>query len=245
MDIHILTLFPGYFDSPLGIGLLGKAITDGLLNVHVHDLRKWTHDKHATADDYPFGGGPGMVMKPEPFFEAVESLKEEGLAREAPVLLTTPQGRIFDQAATKELAGHTGFLIMCGRYRGIDERVRESLVTHEYSIGDVILNGGEGAALIVIEAVARLIPGVIKEPASAAADSFEAGLLDHPHYTRPSDYRGKVVPEVLTSGDHGAIERWRRREALKRTLERRPDLLETAPLSEEDRLYLAELRKEN
>ncbi len=241
MDIHVLTLFPGYFGGPVDTGLLGKAVTEGLLRVHVHDLREWTHDRHGTADDYPFGGGPGMVLKPEPFFEAVDTLREGELEKGSPVLLTTPQGQLFDREAAKELSGLSSFLLLCGRYRGVDERVREAIVTHEYSVGDVILNGGEAAALVIIEAVARLLPGAIGDPASAAADSFESGLLDHPHYTRPSEYRGMGVPDVLLSGDHGSIEAWRRRQALKRTFERRPELLEKALLNEKDESYLTEL----
>jgi len=242
MDIHVLTLFPDYFTSPLGAGLLGKALEDGQVAVHIHNLRDWTHDRHGTADEYPFGGGPGMVLKPEPFFEAYDSLLEEGFDPGAPVLLTTPQGRIFDREAALKLVGCSAFAILCGRYRGIDERVRQALVTYEYSVGDVILNGGEAAALVIVEAVTRLLPGAMGDPASAAGDSFGTGLLDHPHYTRPSVYRQMSVPEVLLSGDHGAVEDWRRKQALKRTLERRPDLLENAQLSEEDRNYLAELR---
>lgn len=241
MVIHVLTLFPDYFRSPLEAGLLGKGVAGGALSVMVHDLRSWTHDRHGTADDYAFGGGPGMVLKPEPFFEAYDSLKNDGLSTEAEVVLTTPQGALFDQAAAHELSGREEFVILCGRYRGIDERVRTALVTREYSVGDVILNGGEGAALLIIEAVARLLPGTLGDPASAAADSFETGILDHPHYTRPPEYRGMVVPGTLLSGDHGAIEKWRRREALRMTLEKRPDLLRSASLSDEDREYLNEL----
>jgi tRNA (guanine37-N1)-methyltransferase len=241
VDIHVLTLFPDYFEGPVQAGLLGRAVAEGLLSVKIHDLREWTHDRHGTADDYPFGGGPGMVLKPEPFFEAMDSLRRGGLEGSAPVVLTTPQGSIFDREAARELSGEPAFLLLCGRYRGVDERVREALVTHEYSVGDVILNGGEAAALVIIEAVARLLPGAIGDPESAAADSFETGLLDHPHYTRPSEYRGMEVPGVLVSGDHGAVKAWRRRKALERTAERRPALLEDAVLSEEDRSYLAEL----
>lgn len=182
-----------------------------------------------------------MVLKPEPFFEAYDSLRKGGLAEEAEVVLTTPQGVLFDQAAARDLSGRDQFVILCGRYRGIDERVRRALVTREYSVGDVILNGGEGAALLIIEAVARLLPGAMGDPASAAADSFETGLLDHPHYTRPPEYRGMEVPATLLSGDHGAVDRWRRHEALRSTLKKRPDLLRSAPLSEEDREYLDQL----
>jgi len=244
MEIHVLTLFPGYFEGPLEAGLLGRGITEGSLTISIHDLRTWTRDRRGTVDDYPFGGGPGMVLKPEPFFEAYDSLREDGLAEEAEVLLTTPQGALFDQAAARDLSGRDQFVILCGRYRGIDERVRTTLVTREYSVGDVILNGGEGAALIIIEAVARLLPGAMGDPASAAADSFETGILDHPHYTRPPEYRGMEVPATLLSGDHGAVDRWRRNEALRSTLKRRPDLLRSAPLSEEDREHLDQLAED-
>ncbi|MFC1543853.1 tRNA (guanosine(37)-N1)-methyltransferase TrmD [Gemmatimonadota bacterium] len=243
MKIHLLTLFPDYFSSPLSEGLMGKAIEDGLAEIHIHDLRKWTHDRHRTADDYAFGGGPGMVLKPEPFFEAMDHLGEsEGFPPGAPVILTTPQGRRFDRDAAHELAAGTGFAVLCGRYRGVDERVRQALVTHEYSVGDVILNGGEAAALLMVEATVRLLPGVVGEAESAGADSFETGLLDHPHYTRPAEYRGMRVPDVLLSGHHAEIALWRRRMVLERTLARRPDLIEDAELDADDRAYLEVLR---
>jgi tRNA (guanine37-N1)-methyltransferase len=242
MRVHILTLFPEYFESPLRAGLMGRAVDGDILQVVVHDLRAWTHDRHGTADDYAFGGGPGMVLKPEPFFEALDELRAAGLDGAAPVVLTSPQGRLFDQASARELAATGEWVVLCGRYRGVDERVREALVTHEYSVGDVILNGGEAAALTIVEAAARLLPGAIGDPASAAADSFAESLLDHPHYTRPAEYRGLRVPEVLLSGHHAEIERWRRRQALERTLRRRPDLLEKASLDEADRACLDRLR---
>ncbi len=242
MEIHVLTLFPGYFTGPLETGLLGRSVEAGSVTVRIHDLREFTHDRHRTADDYPFGGGPGMVLKPEPFFEALDGLRTAGLSGEAPVVLTSPQGRLFDRAAAHELGRERSFVILCGRYRGIDERVRQALVSHEYSIGDVVLNGGEVAALAIIEAVARLQPGAMSDPESGAADSFEGGLLDHPHYTRPAEYRGMAVPEVLLSGNHAEVRAWRRRQALWRTCERRPDLLAGIELSEEERLLLADLR---
>ncbi len=245
MEVHVLTLFPGYFAGPLDTGLLGRAVDEGAAQVRVRDLREWTHDRHRTADDYAFGGGPGMVLKPEPFFEALESLRDEGLPADAPVLLTSPQGRIFDSEAARELSAAGTFVILCGRYRGVDERVREALVSHEYSIGDVILNGGEVAALAIIEAVARLEPGAMSDPGSAASDSFATGLLDHPHYTRPASYRGMSVPEVLLSGDHAAIAQWRREGALRATHERRPDLLRTAELTGEERRFLTGLETES
>jgi len=239
--IHVLTLFPEFFEGPLSASLLGRAGEEGKVAVRVYDLRRWTHDRHRTADDYPFGGGPGMVLKPAPFFEAMDELREEGLPGGSQVILTTPQGRPFRQQDARELAGEEEFVILCGRYRGVDERVRQGLVTREYSVGDVILNGGEAAALVLIEATVRLLPGVVGDPASAAADSFESGLLDHPHYTRPAEYRGRKVPEVLLSGHHAEIEAWRRRKRLERTLARRPDLLESVELSPEDREHLEEL----
>ncbi|MFO7767851.1 MAG: tRNA (guanosine(37)-N1)-methyltransferase TrmD, partial [bacterium] len=175
MIIHVLTLFPEFFDSPLSASLLGRAGEEGRVQVRVHDLRRWTHDRHRTADDYPFGGGPGMVLKPSPFFEAMDELRAEGLPGESPVILTTPQGRPFRQEDAHGLAGEEQFVIFCGRYRGVDERVRTRLVTREYSVGDVILNGGEAAALVMIEATVRLLPGVVGDPASAAADSLSCG----------------------------------------------------------------------
>jgi tRNA (guanine37-N1)-methyltransferase len=241
MDIHILTLFPEYFSGPLGTGLLGKALEDDLAKLVIHNLRSWTHDRHGTADDYPFGGGPGMVLKPEPFFEAYDQLLAEGLDRSCPVILTTPQGRLFDREAALELSEESQLLILCGRYRGVDERVRDALVTQEYSVGDVILNGGEAAALVMVEAIVRLLPGAMGDPESAAGDSFASGLLDCPHYTRPSVYRDMAVPEVLLSGDHAAVERWRQEQALRITLERRPELLERVQLSEADRKFLEEI----
>lgn len=242
MEVHVLTLFPDFFSGPLQTGLMGQAVQEGRLQVRVHDLRGWTHDRHGTADDYAFGGGAGMVLKPEPFFEALDELHGQGLDGSAAVVLTTPQGRLFDQEAARGLAARDQWVVLCGRYRGIDERVREALVTHEYSVGDVILNGGEAAALVFIEAASRLLPGAIGDPASAAGDSFENGLLDHPHYTRPAEYRGLAVPEVLLSGHHAAIERWRRERSLERTFRERPRLLEGIELSEADQEFLDRLR---
>ncbi len=242
MIIHVLTLFPEFFESPLSASLLGRAGEEGTVEVRVWDLRRWTHDRHRTADDYPFGGGPGMVLKPEPFFEALDELREEGLPEGTPVILTTPQGRPFRQEDAHELASAEQLVFLCGRYRGVDERVRTGLVNREFSVGDVVLNGGEAAALVMVEATVRLLPGVVGDPASSAADSFESGLLDHPHFTRPAEYRGRKVPEVLLSGHHAEIESWRRRQRLERTLERRPDLLESAALTDQERAELEELR---
>jgi tRNA (guanine37-N1)-methyltransferase len=221
MRIDVITIFPEYFDGPLSAGLLGKAREAGLVEVLVHDLRAHATDKHRTVDDEPFGGGPGMVMKPEPWFEAVESI--EGWERARRILLT-PAGRRLDQGYAELLAAADHMILMCGRYEGIDERVT-SLATDEISVGDYVLAGGEAASLVLIEALSRLEPGVVGDPASVAQDSFSSGLLDYPHYTRPAAFRGMSVPGVLLSGNHGEIERWRRAEAERRTKERRPDLL--------------------
>jgi len=222
MRIDIVTIFPEYFSGPLDAALLGKARANGLLDIRVHDLRAHTHDRHRTVDDDPFGGGPGMVMKPEPWFEAVEAI--DGWERARRVLLT-PAGRRLDQAMGEQLSELPHVILMCGRYEGIDERVALGLATDELSIGDYVLAGGESAALVVVEVMTRLREGVIGEPASLVEESFTTGLLDYPHYTRPAEFRGMAVPEVLVSGDHAAIERWRREQALERTKERRPDLL--------------------
>ena len=222
MRIDIVTIFPEYFTGPLDAALLGKARAKGLLDIRVHDLRAHTTDKHRTVDDEPFGGGPGMVMMAQPWFEAVEAI--DGWERARRVLLT-PAGRRFDQRAAEDLGGAEHIVLMCGRYEGIDERVALGLATDELSIGDYVLAGGESAALVVVEAVTRLVAGVVGEPASLVAESFSSGLLDYPQFTRPAEFRGMRVPDVLLSGDHAAIERWRRDQALERTGARRPDLL--------------------
>ena len=222
MRIDIVTIFPEYFTGPLDAALLGKARAKGLLDIRVHDLRAHTTDKHRTVDDEPFGGGPGMVMMAQPWFEAVEAI--DGWERARRVLLT-PAGRRFDQRAAEDLSGAEHIVLMCGRYEGIDERVALGLATDELSIGDYVLAGGESAALVVVEAVTRLVAGVVGEPASLVAESFSSGLLDYPQFTRPAEFRGMRVPDVLLSGDHAAIERWRRDQALERTGARRPDLL--------------------
>jgi tRNA (guanine37-N1)-methyltransferase len=220
--IDVVTIFPGILEGPLGESLLGKAIAEGLLDIRVHDLRAWSADRHRTVDDEAYGGGPGMVMKPEPLFAAVESLDPD----RGRVLLLSPAGRRLDQALVRELATEGHLTLLCGRYEGVDERVVEGLPAEEISIGDYVLAGGEVPALVVIEAVTRLIPGVIGRAASHERDSFgEAGLLDHPQYTRPPEFRGMRVPEVVLSGDHGRIERWRREAALEKTRRNRPDLL--------------------
>jgi len=222
MRIDIVTIFPEYFQGPLDAALLGKAREKWLLDIRVHDLRAHATDRHRTVDDEPFGGGPGMVMKVEPWFDAVEAL--EGWERARRILLT-PAGRRFDQRYAETLSVAPHLILMCGRYEGIDERVA-TLATDEISIGDYVLGGGEAAALVVVEAVSRLIAGVVGEPASVEQESFTSGLLDYPHYTRPAEYRGLAVPGVLLSGDHAAIDGWRRDEAIRRTKDRRPDLLE-------------------
>jgi tRNA (guanine37-N1)-methyltransferase len=220
--IDVFTIFPGILESPLRESLLGKAVTDGLLDVRVHDIRAFTTDKHHQVDDESFGGGPGMVMKPEPVFAAVESLGDE----RGRVLLLSPAGRRLDRDLVHELSREPHLTLICGRYEGVDERVVETLPAEELSIGDYVLSGGEVPALVVIEAVTRLIPGVIGREDSHEQDSFEHGLLDHPHYTRPAEFRGVAVPEVLRSGNHAEIERWRHEVARAKTRRNRPDLLE-------------------
>jgi tRNA (guanine37-N1)-methyltransferase len=227
----VLTIFPEFFDSPLAVGLLGKAVQRGLLEVRRHDLRDWTHDRHRTVDDAPFGGGAGMVMRPEPWFEALDELLAEGPAR---VILLAPDGRRLDQPAAVRLALEPRLVLCCGRYEGVDERVR-TRVDEVLSVGDFVLAGGETAALVVLEALARLLPGVMGNASSAAEESFSAGLLEYPQYTRPAVYRDLEVPEVLRSGNHGAIARWRRDRAIERTRQVRPDLLAGAELTEEER----------
>jgi tRNA (guanine37-N1)-methyltransferase len=222
LRVDVLTLFPGIFESPLRESLLGKAIAAGLVDVRVHDIRDHAHDRHRRVDDYGFGGGPGMVLKPEPVFEAVEALGP-GPKR---IVLMSPSGRRFTQAMARQLSAEPWLVLVCGRYEGIDERVAEGLPAEEVSIGDFVLSGGEVPTLVVLEAVSRLIPGVLGNEESLEAESFERGLLDHPHYTRPREFRGMSVPDVLVSGDHGAIADWRRRAALDKTRRNRPDLLD-------------------
>jgi tRNA (guanine37-N1)-methyltransferase len=222
--VDIVTIFPEYFASPLAAGLLGKAAERGLVQVRLHDLRTWAADRHRSVDDAPFGGGAGMVMLPGPWFEALDALQADGPAH---VVRLAPDGRRFDQATAGRLAGEPRLVLCCGRYEGIDERVR-TRVDEVVSIGDYVLAGGEAAAVVVLDAVARLLPGVMGNAASAADESFAAGLLEYPQYTRPAVYRGLEVPAVLRSGDHGAIARWRRDQAVERTRRLRPDLLDRA-----------------
>lgn len=223
MRIDILTIFPGLFESPLRESLLGRALEAGILDVRVHDIRDVTSDKHRQVDDEPYGGGPGMVMMAEPLFAAVESLGQ-GAKR---VILLSPAGLRLDQGLVRELAAEPWVVLLCGRYEGVDERVVEGLRAEEISIGDYVLSGGEVPALVVLEAVTRLVPGVVGKEESLERESFEDGILDHPHYTRPRDFRGLRVPDVLLSGDHAEVERWRREAALDKTRRNRPDLLKS------------------
>jgi tRNA (guanine37-N1)-methyltransferase len=236
---EIFTLFPQIFEPYLETSILQRARQRGLVEVRLHNIRDWATDRHHTTDDLPYGGGGGMVMKPEPIFAAVESVL--GSPPSCPVILMTPQGRVFTQKIAQELARLPALALLCGRYEGVDERVRQHLVTDEISIGDYVLSGGELPALAVLEAVTRLLPGVLGDPDGAWDDSHAMGLLEYPHYTRPPAFRGWEVPEILLSGDHGRISRWRREQALLRTWERRPDLLDTAPLTEKDIQFLKEL----
>ena len=240
MKFDIVTIFPAMVKAPLAEGIVGRAIDRGLLDLEVHDLRDFTTDRHRVVDDMPFGGGPGMVMKPEPFFRAIERVTAER-GRPAAIVLTSPDGPALTHEAAVRLrdAGHVA--ILCGRYEGVDERVRAHLATEEISIGDYVLSGGELPALVIVDAVARLVPGVVGDEQSVARDTFARGLLDFPQYTRPAEFKGLPVPPVLLSGHHRAIEAWRRREALARTLDRRPELIDTAGLDEQDRAILHEL----
>jgi tRNA (guanine37-N1)-methyltransferase len=221
----VLTLFPGMFVGPLDESILRRAREAGLIDIHLHDLRSWATDRHRTVDDYPFGGGAGMVMKPEPLVTAIEAIQAEAEPR-ATVVLLTPQGRRLDRALVAELAARPRLLLVCGRYEGVDERVREHAVDLEVSVGDVVLSGGELPAMLVIDAVARRKPGVLGGAGSLEEESFEGGLLEYPQYTRPATFRGEAVPEILLSGDHGAVDRWRREQALERTRRQRPDLID-------------------
>lgn len=239
MRFDIFTLFPEIFPPYLDESILKRARAAGLLDVQVHNIRDWAVDKHHTTDDTPYGGGGGMVMKPEPIFAAVEAVL--GAPPACPVILLTPQGRPFTQQIAEELAAQPHLGLLCGRYEGVDERVREHLVTDQISLGDFVLTGGELPALAIIDAVTRLLPGTLGDPTGAADDSHASGLLEYPHYTRPPEFRGWGIPEVLVSGNHAEVEKWRRRQALARTLRQRPDMLERAELSAKDRAYLASL----
>ena len=238
-----MTTFPQIIEAVAGESILGRARQKGIVEVRAVNLRDFTTDAHRTTDDEPFGGGPGMVMKCEPVFRAVEDLTARRAPDKPRILLMTPQGRCFDQKMAKELAAESYVIIICGRYEGVDERIRDHLATDEVSIGDYVLNGGEIPAMVVVEAVARLVPGVLGDDDSTEMESFASGLLDHAQYTRPADFRGLKAPDVLLSGHHEEIRKWRRASALARTLERRPDLIESAPLTEEDKQMLRELER--
>jgi tRNA (guanine37-N1)-methyltransferase len=245
LRFDVVTLFPGYFASPLGESLVGRAIESGILEVHLVDLRDYTDDPHRKVDDEPYGGGPGMVLIAPPVFAAVEALREETGAPPPHVAFLTPQGRRFDAPLAKELAARPRVALVCGRYEGIDERTRTAgLFDAEISLGDFVLSGGEVAALAILEAVSRYLPGVVQAAGSVEADSFEDGILDYPHFSRPRSFRGLEVPEVLFSGHREKIRRWRREQQLRATLERRPDLLERAPLGDEERALLERLARE-
>jgi tRNA (guanine37-N1)-methyltransferase len=239
VQIDILTLFPQIFQGPFSPGIFQRAIDHKLIKINIYNIRDYTHDKHHTVDDYAYGGGAGMVLKPEPIFEAVESVKSdislEEKGGELPVILLTPQGRLFSQEIALELSSYSRLILICGRYEGVDERVREHLVTDEISIGDYVLSGGELAAMVVIDAVVRLLPGVLGSEASSLDDSHSSGLLEYPQYTRPAVYKGWSVPEILLSGNHAQIAKWRRQQAIIRTVERRPELLDKANLNLEER----------
>jgi len=270
MKFEIVTIFPDFFSGPLDYGIVRRAREAEFIEIKIHDLRVFTTDRHKTVDDRPFGGGEGMVLKPEPLFECVESLKlaprEQRLAGEAKetVVLLSPQGRMFTQAVAEEMAALERIVLICGRYEGVDERVAESLADQEISIGDYVLSGGELGAAVMIDTITRLVPGALGNAASARQESFSGasfsdprksgvdgpdstcgsgGLLDYPHYTRPAEFRGMTVPEVLVNGNHDQIRRWRRRTALEKTLRNRPDLIDEAALSDEDRMLLAEMKK--
>ena len=239
MQFDILTLFPAMLEGPLTASILGKAIDKGLISIDLHNLRDWAEGKHQVTDDTPYGGGDGMVMKVDPVARALAALKEK--RPQSRILLMSPQGKTFQQADAERLSRESGLIFVCGRYEGYDERVR-SLVDEEISLGDYVLTGGELAAATILDATARLVPGVLGAAGSALNDSFSDGLLEYPQYTRPAKFNGMCVPGVLVSGNHQAIATWRRHEQLRRTLERRPELLETAPLTKADRLFLEDLR---
>jgi tRNA (guanine37-N1)-methyltransferase len=244
LSVDVVTMFPNMFMGPLAEGIVHRACEKGVATIAVHDLRAFADDRRRTLDDTPFGGGPGMVMKAEPFFRAVEAVVPAGAGPRRAVVLLSPRGKRFDQGDAARFAALERLVLLCGRYEGVDERVREQVATEELSLGDFVLTGGEVAALAVIEATVRLLPGALGDEASAEADSFADGILDFPHYTRPAEARGLAVPHVLLSGDHDRIRRWRRKEALRATRERRPDLLEKAPLTGEDRALLREIEDE-
>ena len=243
MKFAMVTIFPDMAKAYLGASILKRAIESGIISVDIHNLRDYTGDKHKTVDDYPYGGGPGMVMKPEPFFRVAEEVWPEKDRRT--IILLSPKGRAFTQDTALELSREQREIVfLCGRYEAIDERVKEYIADDEISIGDYVLTGGELPALVIIDAVSRLIPGVLGDPRSAGEESFSFGLLDYPHYTRPDEFRGIPVPGVLLSGNHGEISRWRKKQALKITLERRPDLIDGFTLTSEDNKILEEIKED-
>ena len=242
MRFDVITIFPDIFRGVFEFGIVSRAARAGLIEIHVHDLRDYTHDRHRQVDDRPFGGGAGMVMKPEPLFRAVEAVT--AVAPAAKTVLLSPQGRLFNQRVADEFAHSASVVLICGRYEGVDERVAEQLVSDEVSIGDYVLSGGEIPAMVVIDAVTRLVPGALGCGESAARESFSAGLLDHPQYTRPPEYRGMKAPDVLLGGNHAEIERWRRRKAIEKTLRTRPDLIDGRELSVDERLEVEQVLKE-
>ena len=243
MKLDIVTIFPRMVEAGLAEGVIGRGIERRILDIQVHDLRDYTTDRHRSVDDVPYGGGPGMVMKPEPLARAVEDIR---MRRGEPgaVILLSPQGRKFTQIEAVRMSALPHLVLLCGRYEGMDERVRTAVATDELSIGDYVLSGGELPALVVVDAVCRLVPGVVGDVRSVEQDSFSRGLLDYPHYTRPSEFAGQKVPDVLLSGHHEEVRRWRKMTALRRTLDRRPELLNTAALDDEERRMLDEIRKE-
>ena len=242
MRFDLVTIFPRLCEGPLGEGIVRRAIDRGLVDVRVHDLRDYTTDRHRSVDDVSYGGGPGMVFKPEPLFRAVDAIRGDGEVDA--VILMSPQGRRFTQREAERIAGLRRVVVLCGRYEGVDDRVRSALATEELSVGDYVLSGGELPALVIVDAVVRLLPGAVGDEASVEVDSFSRGLLDHPHFTRPAEFRGLRVPDVLLSGNHADIRRWRKRESLARTLAWRPDLLPSAELDDEEREILRALKNE-
>jgi len=245
VHFDVLTLFPKMFQSPFEESIVKRAREQGLVTITIHNIRDYAAGKHRVTDDAPYGGGGGMIMKPEPIVHAVESILGTEVDSRVPVILLSPQGRPFTQRMAQELAGYPRILLICGRYEGVDERVRELLATDEISIGDYVLTGGEIPAMVIVDAVARLIPGVLGDPSATSKDSHADGLLEYPQYTRPPVFREHAVPEILVSGNHAAVDLWRRQQALRRTYERRPDLLDKAELTEQDRAFLEALGRED
>jgi tRNA (guanine37-N1)-methyltransferase len=241
MRFDILTLFPGMFDGVFDYSIIERAIERSIIDIHMHDIRAFTNDKHHVVDDYPYGGGAGMVMKPEPVFDAVEAVMKEYNGNSSSIILLSPVGRLYNQRVAQQMAQYDHLVLICGHYEGVDERISEHLIDEEISIGDYILSGGEIAAMVVVDSITRLLPGVVGSEASIEEESHVEGLLEYPHYTRPAVFRDWSVPEVLTSGNHSRIARWRRQQSLLRTMKRRPDLMEKYTLSREDQILLDEI----